>query len=320
MILVDYRWTGLNGIARFSREVLPRLDFEHKKLTAGRPLSTLDMLQLPSHLRGSKLFFSPGFNGAISETKQILTVHDLIHLQVPDESSILKRLYFERVVKPAVLKAGAVLTVSETSKMFLDEWLGSANVIVHNVGNGCSPVFSPGTSLMRFNNTILYVGNMKAHKNFEVVIRACKKVKDLTLVVVTNEVMIANRLIQQAGIKNRVSVLSNVPEEDLANLYRKSAALVMPSTIEGFGLPALEAIRCGTPVIFYSGCASVKEIVGNFGLPLDDPSDEDLWASAIEIALGKNDYLTLETKSSNYDWDIVSSKVNQAFLSLTAGC
>ena len=78
--------------------------------------------------------------------------------------------------------------------------------------------------------------------------------------------------------------VSGLPDSELAVLYRGAAATVLPSLVEGFGLPAAESISSGTPVIYYAGCRSVAEIVRDSGIPVHERSNPDAWVVALEAA------------------------------------
>ena len=120
-VVWDGRWVGRNGIARHAQEVARRLKGSYENLKPGRvsPTSPIDPLYLLGALRLGRgdLFVSPGFNASLpGRHKQLITVHDLIHLRVDDESSFAKRLYYQRVVLPAVRSSQRVLTGAEFSR------------------------------------------------------------------------------------------------------------------------------------------------------------------------------------------------------------
>ena len=147
MIYVDDRSAGAHGIARFSREVVSRLPAGVRRLPVrGLATAPFDCVR-PGRWRPSSrdVVYVPGPNAGVARALQLLTVHDLIHLH---EGSRLKTLYYERVVAPRILRAGKVLTVSETSRAAISDWLGrrAGHVEVDVVGNGCSEAFGPPTT------------------------------------------------------------------------------------------------------------------------------------------------------------------------------
>lgn len=307
-LYVDTSRAGVHGIGRYSREVVDRLtprwtDLGHR-LRHPLPVDAVNPRRMS--LRRADVVYAPGFNAGVSRAMQLLTLHDLIHLQVPEESSVLKRLYYEQIVRPAVRRAGMVFTVSETSRQHIEEWLQDPAVEIVDTGNGTSAAFTPdGERWTGRRDHIVYVGNLREHKNVGVVLRALRRVPDLQLVMITSDRDEAARRITELGIGDRVEVMSGVDDADLAAVYRGSLGLVMPSRIEGYGLPAAEAIACGTPVAFWSGCASVAEIVGTSGIAVASADDVGAWAEAI-VALAAGP----RAEPRRRDWDEVAAVVN----------
>jgi hypothetical protein len=144
-LYVDTSRIGLHGIGRYSREVVDRLDGDWLDLgqRLRRPLVIDAVNPKRMSLRPSDTVYGPGFNAGLTRATQLLTVHDLIHLRVKSEGSRLKTLYYERIVRPAIRRAGSVFTVSKTSADELDEWLADDSIDVINTGNGVSSAFKP---------------------------------------------------------------------------------------------------------------------------------------------------------------------------------
>ncbi|PZO60586.1 MAG: glycosyltransferase family 1 protein [Leifsonia xyli] len=283
-LYVDTSRIGMHGIGRYSREVVSRLDLEWTDLghRLRRPLPVDALNPKRMSLSKNDVVYAPGFNAGITRATQLLTIHDLIHLQVPSEGSALKSLYYDRIVKTAIKKAGRVMTVSETSLGHITEWLNDESVQVVNTGNGVSDAFVPdGPVWSGMADYFVYVGNLREHKNVDVILRALVISPDLRLVMVTSDTALARQQISTLGIQGQVRVLSGVSDPNLASVYRGARALVMPSTIEGFGLPAAEAVATGTRVVYYAACESVSEIVGNQGVGLQTSSDAREWAAAM---------------------------------------
>jgi glycosyltransferase involved in cell wall biosynthesis len=183
------------------------------------------------------LFHAPHYVAPITRIPLVVTVHDLIHLRDPNP---LKRLYARTMIGRAVRKARKVLTVSETVKQEIEQTFGIEGVIVTPNGSDHLPDNRQPTT----DNYFLYVGNDKPHKNVPVAIEAARRV----------------------GVELRqVGAARFVSDAELASLYRGAIALVMPSREEGFGLPAVEAMRCGTAVITSTAPALV-EVTGDAAL------------------------------------------------------
>jgi glycosyltransferase involved in cell wall biosynthesis len=184
----------------------------------------------------------------------VVTVHDLSFEREPGVMSRRDRLVFRLVVPRAVRDAARVLTVSERTKRDLLELYGvdSAKVVVSP--NGVDPAFAPGSGPRDY---VLTVGAVQRRKNQLAALEAAAAV-GLPLVVVGPEKDSA----VAAELRERGARLEGyVPTERLADLYRGAACLVQSSSYEGFGLPVVEAMASGTPVVALPDPA-VREVAG----------------------------------------------------------
>ncbi len=289
-VLSDARWVGAHGIGRFAGEVLRRFP-EHMQLVRGpNPLSPVDpaWLSAQAFAKRPAVFFSPGFNPPpVCPAALVFTIHDLIHIDVHGEGSLAKRLYYETVVKPACHRAHRVLTVSEYSRSRIIAWSGVPESQVVNIGNGVGPPFEPEGPRYRPDFPYaLYVGNSRPHKNLQGLLVAFREVAcpELRLVVAGCARAAVATEVQRLGIEKRVETMASPTDEELAAVYRGALFLVMPSLVEGFGLPALEAMACGVPVIA-SKNTSVPEVVGDAAISVD-PLDPSGIAAAMGSLLG----------------------------------
>ena len=303
MILADTRWSGVHGIGRYASEVLPRLSVEWSALeVGGKPSDPQDFLRV-RRTPGGETIYSPGYNGFLARSPQVVTVHDLIHLHPTTNRRAVYLAHYSAVLRPIIRRNRLVLTVSETSKRAIEEWVDDDRVRVVNAGNGLSEAFHPGGSPAADDSApyFLYVGNLRAHKNVDVVFRALARVSEAKLVVVMNDREGAERRAAELGVADRVEVRGGLTDPELADLYRGAVATVFPSLVEGFGLPAVESIACGTPVIFWEGCESIAEISSGQGFPVGDAHDDLAWAEAMRTALADRPYAT--APATTYSWD-----------------
>ncbi len=268
-ILADGRWTGNNGIGRFSREILSRLNHTDILSANVNPLSFKNLYwqkkQLKKHQANYQVYFSPGFNPVIqSPMPFVATLCDLIHLKAPGHFSLAKKCFYEFLVKPTLKKAAKIITISDYSKKTIIEWAGISPDKIINVSCGYSDVFTPlGIEHHPGYPYFLYVGNSKHHKNLPRLLlsfhAATQQDKHYKLILTTPATPALHKLIKELHLQDRVIFSGPLEESILAEYYRGATALILPSIYEGFGLPALEAMASATPVIA-SHVTSIPEV------------------------------------------------------------
>jgi glycosyltransferase involved in cell wall biosynthesis len=286
VILYDARWIGNHGIGRFAAELQNRLPNLAAFQTGRRPWHPLDPIFLGYALlrRKPPLFFSPGYNSPLGwPGKFVFSLHDLNHLRVPDNSNAAKRAYYRVIIKPACHRAAFVLTVSEYSKQEICAWARIGEERIVNVGNGVGPPFvASGKRYEPGYPYLLYVGSHKAHKNLPRLFKAyaTSGVRNRVRLILTGEPDAeTSRDLGNLGLMDHVTFIGFPNNEELSAYYRGGLAVVFPSLYEGFGLPALESMACGTPVLTSNVC-SLPEIVGDAGI-LVDPRDLESIADGI---------------------------------------
>jgi glycosyltransferase involved in cell wall biosynthesis len=192
----------------------------------------------------------------------VVTVHDLHFERDPGVMGPLDRLTFKTVVPRAVRRADHVIAVSERTKRDVVELYGIAPGKVTVTPHGVDPAFSPGDP--DGGGFVLFVGAIQARKDPLAAADAAAAV-GLPLVVVGPE--------KEPGLANELRARGAdlrgwVDQQELARLYRGAAALVLPSRFEGFGVPVLEAMASGTPVVL-SDDAALREVAGDAGVYAD---------------------------------------------------
>lgn len=324
MKIFDTRWVGAHGIGRFASELYGRLPGFRGIDLGGRPASPIDPWRLAGYLSAQRpeLFLSPGYNAPAGKNHRFgLTVHDLNHLRVAENSSVPKRLYYRMVMRPAIHRAAIVLTVSEFSRREICDWAGIEESRVLNVGNGISAEFdTEGPKHVGRDGRpyLLYVGNYKPHKNFERLLRAFVRTRSMqehSLLCTGHSPASVLRLIAKLGLGARVQFTGEVSDAHLATLYRGAAGLVCVSTYEGFGLPTVEAMACGTPVIA-SNVAAIPEVTGDAAL-LVDPRDIDAIANAIDRVAEDGELRAALrarglSRAKQFSWDRTAANVLRA--------
>ncbi len=322
-ILVDGRWSGTHGIGRFSNEILSRLKNIDILNSGPKPLALKNLVWLPYHLRKRKnqyqVFFTPGFNPVMSSSMRfIFTIHDLIHLHVPNSARLAKKIFYECIMKPAAQRAYKILTNSEYSKQSILEWANISAEKVIVVGVGVSHHFIPeGASYNPGYPYLLHVGNTMRHKNPLRLLKAFAKAKidpAIRLIFTGKQTSEMAELIKKERLEKRILFSGAVHETELAAYYRGAVALVFPSLLEGFGIPVVEAMACGIPVLT-SNITSLPEVAGDAAL-LIDPYEIDSLAHGIEQITQdqtlRNNLINAGLQRAKlFSWDKTVNKVQQ---------
>lgn len=321
-LVIDDRWRRRDGIGRFTDALMSRLPELRPLGIAGPPLGVSATWRLQRALRGRtpRLLFSPGFNPPLTaRVPFVFTIHDLIHLTDPTESSPAKRLYYHGLIRRAGWRAQRVLTVSEYSRRRILETFGWPEQRVVVAHNAVSPAFHPdGPSHDNGHRPyLLYVGNHRPHKNLERLLRAFAQsgLADGCELHLTGTPTAHERaLIDRLGIGAAVVHTGELVDDTLIPRYRGALALVCPSLDEGFGLPALEAMACGTAVIA-SDVAALPEVVGDAGV-LVNPNDLDAIAAAMRRVVEDPELRRrLEAagmrRAAGFNWDRTAAIVRQ---------
>jgi glycosyltransferase involved in cell wall biosynthesis len=319
MIYADQRWIGDHGIGRFARRVLDGLDYSPVPL-ASHPASPLDPLRLAralGGLNGTDLFFSPGYNSPLfCSSPFIFTLHDLNHLDRAENSSALKRLYYATVLKRACHRAVNILTVSEFSRGRIIEWSGVAAKKVINVGCGVDPEYHAGCAPSELPFPyVLCVSNRKRHKNEFRTVQAFARAElaaGTRLVFTGNPTAELADFIERQHVTSRVHFAGVVPDSKLPSLYRSAEALVFVSLYEGFGLPVLEAMACGTPVVT-ANTSALPEVAGDAALLVDPTSIEQITEALQRIVTDSSLRQQLRSKglaqAARFSWASTTARV-----------
>lgn len=317
MLIVDNRWRGKHGIGRFAIEVVERLQVPWRPLGGGlSPTAPRDILNMNRLLlKPEDIIYSPGFNAGITRATQLLNIHDLIHLQIESERTRAKTLFYNLVVRRAVIRAGVVMTDSRASASAIARWIGSHEVQIVVVGCGRSKYFVPQGDRVDFDcPTFVYVGNLKPHKNVNVLLEAFALRPSYHLTIVTGDAELAASKVEVMGLGARVSIRTRISDKELAAIYRGATGALQPSLLEGFGLPALEAMSCGTRVAYWSGCESVSEICAGTGVAVHVSTNAVEWGLALDALILMEEDGPLSMPSAweeQYDWDTVAAKTQQ---------
>lgn len=322
MIYADQRWIGNHGIGRFAWHVLAELDYRPIPLIT-KPAAPLDSWRLARalrHLTSHDVFFSPGYNTPLFCHAQIMfTIHDLSHIYCPENTSPRIQLYYATVMKRACDRAAKILTVSEFTRKQIVKWSGVAAEKVVNVGCGTDENYrAEGQSYGLPFPYLLCVSNRKKHKNEFRLVEAFASAeidRSVHLVFTGDQTPELVRWIEQHAVKDHVNFVGEVPENKMPSLYRGAIALVFPSLYEGFGLPVLEAMACGTPVVT-SNVTALPEIAGEAASLIDPTSVEQIARAVEQIVADKSARTQLRSKgleiATRFRWKNVAERVRSA--------
>jgi glycosyltransferase involved in cell wall biosynthesis len=287
--------TGMTTEPRQTRKVMQALHFLGGKSYLLRPFWVEYALPRQLKKEGVDVLFSM-VPSALSQSPvpHVVTVLDLIPLTFPGE--IAKTVSWNyRYRLPAILKhAEALVAISEHTKREVENYYRIDPVKIHTVYLGYDHAhFRPHTDLealhrygLEQHGYLLYVGNASPRKNLTTLVKAYSKISSQIshkLVLCGSKTMTETKqirdLIAKYRLEGKILLLDYVPYADLPVLYGGASLFVYVSLSEGFGLPVLEAMACGTPVLC-SNTTSIPEVAGDAAVLLD-PTDHDNMAKEI---------------------------------------
>ncbi len=266
-----------------------------------------EQIEISRAARGYEVLHVPHYNAPLRRRKALLvTIHDLTHLL--DETmarSLKSRAYARPMLQHLAKRADHIFTVSQYSKDRMIEHLGADAEKVTVTYNAVPPHIYPEprdearahtNSAFGFNgNYLLFVGNLKAHKNISGLLKAFAILRQREeighkLLIVGDDRDGRSELGRRAaelGIFHDVVFAGTASNDDLRSAYSGADLTVLPSFQEGFGLPVIESMACGTPVAC-SKVASLPEIAGD-AAEYFDPADTESMAAAIHNVLSSQD-------------------------------
>lgn len=316
----------------------PREKWQYKVL---KPNKLWTRIALPLFLFKSKLkpdlFFSPThYSPWISPVKRVVTIFDLSYLHFPEMFQSKDLYQLTNWTKHSIQKASQIVTISQSSKKDI--------VKTYKVDPKKVTVCYPGYNEDRFykindqisiekvlkkynieGDYILFIGTVQPRKNLKRLIQAFEKIDNLKLVVVGKihgegrqawkyEEIVA--LPEKLDLKERVIFTDFVPDDDLLYLLNGAKAFALPSLWEGFGIPVVDAMACGLPVIV-SNVSSLPEVAGKAGIYVD-PKSVDQIEQAIRLISSDKKLSTKMSKlaldqAKKFSWKKMAKQVRDIF-------
>lgn len=248
------------GMKAYARELTARLpqaakDLEFVPFRSGRNFSIAEQIGLPRAIRRAKIdlcHFLSLYAPAFPPQPYIVTIHDLIHLRYPQYFKKRVGPYYQIVIRLVAKRAARIITDDERTVGDLERFLGVDPSRCRVVPLGVDQLFSqPVDPYCGKRPYFLYVGNHRPHKNLETMIAAWRDLPDSPArdLYLTGPDDFPGGLPQYSRQSGQVIALGEIPSKRLVELYAGAVGLIAPSLSEGFGLPMLEAMAAGCPVI-----------------------------------------------------------------------
>jgi glycosyltransferase involved in cell wall biosynthesis len=295
--LIHYKKTDDPVYSQTNDVLIPKIPF---KLTnaIGLPYAIkkakIDVLHVPAHWHSQ---ISPFF---FNNAKKVLTVHDLIPLLFPETYSKDTVLLWNSSLKLIKNRADIIIAVSQSTKNDCIKYLNVPEEKIKVILEAADPKYKPLNDKDEIKNElkanyginypfILFVGRIEARKNVPTIIKALYKLKKKgmshKLVIIGGKGWKYKEVIETIAnleLQKDVIFTDYVPDEDLVKFYNVADLLAYPSLYEGFGLPPLEAMACGTPVVT-SNTSSLPEVVGSAGIMVNPNEPSDLVDAIYEV-------------------------------------
>jgi mannosyltransferase len=343
MVYIDgiiFSLQARGGISTYFRELLAHLSAQQQAFTLGLETPLQAVVDLPRIERDARLleryrrarlgalgggqpavFHSSYYRQpARKATPTVVTVHDFVYERYYHGP---KRWVHAAQKHAAIRQAQAIICISEATREDLLTFVGvKPGQHVHVIHNAASTLFHPLPASQTDEDEpfVLYVGQRSGYKNFDLLLRAMLHLPDLRLKCVGGGALTAHELAAApSSVRERVSHAGAVDDEALNAMYNRAECLVYPSAYEGFGIPVIEAMQAGCPVVSID-CAAVLE-VGQGALSVAEQADPNALALAIERTMSRSrqQYVNRGLQvASRYSWANTHERTVQVYQSLMA--
>ena len=319
------------GVENYTKNILEHIEGMLSINIAKPKASNKYIAHLWTHLvlpfKKGDVLFSPANIAPIfvpKSKKLVLTIHDVAFLTYPDSFSKFFRLYYKFLIPFGIKRADSIITVSNYSKELIEKYYPQAKGKVNAIHLGVDSSFRVLGDEKK--EQILYVGSLNERKNFIGVIEAFERLSTKCKLVLVGNYgdnfeldKKSQDVLARAKQHPNIEFKSNVSDDELIELYNSSKLFVYPSFYEGFGLPVLEAMACGTPVVT-SDVSSLPEVGGD-AVVYCNPNDINDIKDKIKMVLD-DEKLQEELRqkglqrAKEFSWEQSASKHIKVFESL----
>lgn len=309
MIVCNTRNLGstLTGVQRYTSEILNRISDHVDSVQPGKPLSGVkghiwEQLVLPFQLHG-RLLWSPSNTGPIGIERQVVSIMDVSPLDHPEWSSSNFSQWYQFIIPRLVNRVRGVITISEFSRQRILNYCPQAESKIHVTPLAADSRFKQQEAHLSALVSeklglpspyyVVALGSLEPRKNLKMLLKAWNSIQaklpdEIWLVLAGAK---GKKLVfgdqSFAHLPPRVHLTGHVHDDDLPALYSRAIASVYLSLYEGFGLPPLESMACGTPVLT-SNTTSLPEVTGEAAMTVN-PTDFDAVAEALVMLLSDTD-------------------------------
>jgi len=223
-----------------------------------------------------------------SGIKSVVTIHDLIFLRHPEFYHWIDTKIYAWKFRQTIREADHIIAISECTKRDILHYAPDVDPErITVIYQSCAPKFNCASAVPSGERYILSVGSIEARKNILLAVKALPYLpEEVKLVIVGRHTSYTDEVsayAEKAGLSHRIRIMHGVSDEALPKLYAEAEAFVYPSRYEGFGIPIIEAISCGLPVVACTG--SCLEEAGGPDALYVDPDDAEAMARAIKQVL-----------------------------------
>jgi len=355
MITIDVRWLNASGIGTYIRNIVPGIirELSGQRFTLLGNLAEMESLNLASQdkiryiearsgmysiqeqfeipgliPKESRLYFSPHYPIPLGyvhkRSKLLVTIHDVIHLAKPQWfGGLHKQIYASAMLKTVASRANAIITVSEFTKSELSKYVKVDRNKLHTVYNGVDQNWFDiaASSSPHQKPYLLFVGNVKPHKNLPNLVRAFSQILDKVphdLIIIGRQDGFRSDDIEAKNLaqahRDRIIFTGFVDDKVLKSYMAHATAFIFPSLYEGFGLPPLEAMAANVPTLV-SNVGPMPEVCGDASIYFDPANPGDIARKVIEVL---NHPLMQEDmrragliRAKIFNWDVAIEKTAQ---------